>query len=434
MALDTNSYAAMANQDPIQAFLDKQKKKKMASEPNPISKESPNVTSQAEKTADTMSNAMTAPATRVDPVAQAFVKSTPQTQMQVIAASAPEEAKTVVDNMPGDDSVKMQVKKMFDDPKKLQQQQMSIQTKQAQGQPMGMVDSFVDALTFFLPTALGAAIGAIGGGNEGGAAGAKVGTDLGDAYRQFGLDRAKMAQQQQLNAQQMLLQQQQAEYYQQRALAAGENVDLRKQEILNAQQRLELERQREGRLTNQGTAKNEATTRKQDLADRMFEFTKAKAGQLSDTQVKDIGELTNVKNQLDSFSLDTLNSTGPVEGRIKTLASNMGLSTDAKFEDLKAGIGATLANYIKSMSGTAASDREVARLQSILPSVQDNNLQFITKLNRFKNELGGHLDTKFELITKGQPLKAATVKKLKEAPTKSVDSNKVNNFRKLLGN
>lgn len=436
MAIDTNSYAAMANRDPIQEFLDKQKKKKM-SEPNPISKESPNVQDQASKTADTMSRAMTQPAVRTEPTApaaaEAYSRLTPQDQMQVIASTAPNEAKVVVDQMPGDDSVKFQVKKMFDDPKMLQQQQASIAQKKAAGQPTGMVDNFVDALTFFLPTALGAAIGAIGGGNAAGAAGAQAGTELGNAYRQYGLDKAKLQQQQMLNEQEMLLRQNQAAYYQNRADATQANMGFRQQEIENAKTRLELEKDREQRLLGQGNVKQDLAREKQSLASQQFALSQEKAAQLSDKQLNNIGEIQNVKNQLDSFNLDTLNSTGPIEGRIKNLASNMGLSTDAKFEDLKAGIGSTLANYIKSMSGTAASDREVARLQSILPSVKDNNLQFITKLNRFKKELGGHLDTKFNLIAKGQSLKAKTVEKIKEK-SKNVDSDKVANFRKLLGN
>lgn len=188
-------------------------------QPNPMGRTSPNVINQANKTADTMVRAIkpnVAPQASQSPQITPSIDSsmagrpatpfTPRDVMGAVAQVSPDNAKTVVDNLPGEYSVKQQVKKMFDDPALLQQRISEIEQKKADNKPVGMVDGFLDALTFFLPTALGAAVGGLAGGAEGGVAAAKAATDLTGAYRSFNMDRAKMQMQQDLADKELQLQ------------------------------------------------------------------------------------------------------------------------------------------------------------------------------------------------------------------------------------
>jgi hypothetical protein len=292
--------------------------------------------------------------------------------MQVAASQAPDQVKTIVDNMSADESVRFQVKKLIDNPQALAQQQARIDTQKAEGKPMGMVDQFVDGLQFFMPTALGALVGSLGG-SAAAVEGAEMGTKLGKDYRDFkgqNFDRTLKAKQVEsdIAAQQM---------------AAGVNAmnaDLRARELSNTEKRIAMEMKREQRLQTMGM-------QQLGLREQAQNLNEMKAGQLSDKQADDISSLYDTQDQLKSFNLDALKTTGPVEGRIRNLAESFGLEQNTDFIELKANIGSTLSNYMKSISGAAVNENEAKRLSAILPSVKDNDDQFVTKLTRFQNEL-----------------------------------------------
>lgn len=77
--------------------------------------------------------------------------------------------------------------------KKIQSIQRSRKAK-ASGQEPGLKDSFMDAVTFFLPTAIGALGGALFEGTEGAVAGATEATKLSSAFRQHQLKREEIDQ------------------------------------------------------------------------------------------------------------------------------------------------------------------------------------------------------------------------------------------------
>lgn len=374
-------------------------------QPNPISKESPNIVNQGRQTAAQIVDA-------VQP------KVSNQEVMQVAASQAPDQVKTIVDNMSASESVRFQVKKLIDNPQALAQQQARIDSQKAEGKPMGMVDQFVDGLQFFMPTALGALVGAIGGGSAAAVEGAEMGNKLGQSYRDFkgqNFDRALKAKQvdADIAAQQ---------------LASGinaMNADLRAQELSNTEKRIAMEMKRENRLQSQGMQQLGLRAQAQNL-------NEMKAGQLSDKQAEDISSLYDTQDQLRSFNLDALKTTGPIEGRIRNLAESFGLEQNADFIELKAGIGSTLSNYMKSISGAAVNENEAKRLTAILPSVKDNDEQFITKLTRFQNELDAKLNNKINAISAGQELKAKTVERFrapkKEEAKQQETTDRVNNL------
>jgi hypothetical protein len=98
---------------------------------------------------------------------------------------------TIVDNQAAPDAVKEIIHSM--PPRQIEMKQAEIQQKKAEGKELGLVDSFLDSLTFFLPTALGAAIGGAFEGSEGAVAGAQQATALAQAKREFDLKQEELS-------------------------------------------------------------------------------------------------------------------------------------------------------------------------------------------------------------------------------------------------
>lgn len=163
-------------------------------EPNPMGRNSPNVQKQANNTANAMVNNIQP---NIAPVSQELPGAPTYSAPDVTNAAvttAPQDVKNLIKELPGDDTVKSQVSQLVDNPEQFQQFSAKVQQKKTTGQPVGMVDSFVDALSFFLPTALGAVVGTAVGGAETGVAAADTATALTGQYRQYNMDRAKMQQ------------------------------------------------------------------------------------------------------------------------------------------------------------------------------------------------------------------------------------------------
>lgn len=59
---------------------------------------------------------------------------------------------------------------------------------------------------------------------------------------------------------------------------------------------------------------------------------------------------------------------------------------DAKKSAFKAEVGSNLADYVRSISGTAASDNERKTLQTLMPSFRDDDDTFMEKLNKFEEK------------------------------------------------
>lgn len=74
-------------------------------------------------------------------------------------------------------------------------------------------------------------------------------------------------------------------------------------------------------------------------------------------------------------------NTGPIAGRVGVLRSMAGVG-DPAVTEFRAEVGSQLGDYIKAMSGAAASDVERAFLQQNVPNVNDSDEEFDAKLKR----------------------------------------------------
>ncbi len=75
--------------------------------------------------------------------------------------------------------------------------------------------------------------------------------------------------------------------------------------------------------------------------------------------------------------------TGPVAGRVGVLKSTLGVG-DPKVTAFRSEVGSQLGDYIKAMSGAAASDKERAFLEQNVPTVNDSDEEFDAKLDRVR--------------------------------------------------
>lgn len=81
-----------------------------------------------------------------------------------------------------------------------------------------------------------------------------------------------------------------------------------------------------------------------------------------------------------------MDGVGPIDGRISKLKNDLGFSHGENTDKLISRTESALADYIKEISGAAASDKEVARLKKVMPSVSDERQLFINKLRAALDE------------------------------------------------
>ena len=168
--------------------------------------------------------------------------------------------------------------------------------------------------------------------------------------------------------------------------------------------------------------------------------------QLSDKQVETLSDVKYAKSALADINLTALSETGPIEGRIRSFGSSLGLSSGVDFDTIKNETGLFFTDFIKSMSGATVSDSERRDLLDLVPKVSDSEDKFVNSLNTFKKRLDRTLKSKVTGIVRGQPLreKAARafllpdeVKKEKAAPKEAAPAQdtdlraKLNRLREL---
>jgi len=129
-----------------------------------------------------------------------------------------------------------------------------------------------------------------------------------------------------------------------------------------------------------------ASKGRDDKADKL-ELKKEMMGRLSDKQLSMVANYDKSLDIIKTIIEDKSKfDTGPVAGRWHTMAGWVGMN-DAKKAAFKAEVGDQLAQYIKSISGAAVSEQEAARLIANLPTMNDNDEQFISKLNTVRERL-----------------------------------------------
>ncbi len=84
--------------------------------------------------------------------------------------------------------------------------------------------------------------------------------------------------------------------------------------------------------------------------------------------------------------------TGPVEGRLSALISKTGYN-DPSFLAIQSIMGKYTADYMKSISGAAISEREAERLSGLIPNVNQQEAKFHSNLSTAKRELDFKLRT-----------------------------------------
>lgn len=186
-------------------------------------------------------------------------------------------------------------------------------------------------------------------------------------------------------------------------LYKGEGTDsLRLMSILQRQQDLELKGKAEERRT-QGQ-----------------EFSQAQKDELSDKQLKDItsqDNAINFINDIRSFKEQNKIDVGQLADK-RNLAAQAVNMDDPKVSTFRAMVGQQLAEYVKSISGSAVSDQERAILAKLIPKMDDSNETFNAKLDQLQGKLGKFKDRELDLVSKAQ---GKDVSKLKQSEASQSD-------------
>jgi hypothetical protein len=114
----------------------------------------------------------------------------------------------------------------------------------------------------------------------------------------------------------------------------------------------------------------------------------------SKQEKKDRGEEFAAKTQLDLFDeiedkyeiAYQQDHAGPIAGKKSAIKRAAGYSVSPEYDFVASSLGKNLAKYIKEQSGTAASDREVARLQKLMPDLDTEPARFATDMQLLRRE------------------------------------------------
>lgn len=230
-------------------------------------------------------------------------------------------------------------------------------------------NSFLESLAFFMPQAIGAGIGAIFEGGQGALAGAEIAGGLAKEKREYDLQ----------------VQNRQMTPYQQ------EQTRLREEQ-------LKLDKEAETRRNKQ-----------LGLNFKKFDLTKQEKGQLSEKQTSDLAGLDNALASLDSIkALKPGVTTGPISGRIQAFGELFGAAPKA-YTQLKTEAVSMANNYIKAITGAQMSEPEAKRIMSVIPTVNDTDEVFVTKMEVFEKIILRNKEAILKSIKSGQKLRGDIV-------------------------
>ena len=143
-----------------------------------------------------------------------------------------------------------------------------------------------------------------------------------------------------------------------------------------------------------------------------LDLKRLKASELSDKQVSQHASVRKVLSTIQMIKdLKPNVNTGPVAARWQGFLSTFGAASD-DFVQLKTATTTVIANYIKSMSGTAVSNQERRLLMNAIPRAEDDDKTFEAKVAQFEKlvKVGG---TEFlAAIETGQPLRQDLAQKM----------------------
>lgn len=199
---------------------------------------------------------------------------------------------------------------------------------------------------------------------------------------------------------------------------------------------IEISRNKDGTYNHKTIVKARSLDiREQSLAHRVQE-----GDEPSDKQTGEIGAYNEALTMLDKIKeIKTTKGidTGPVAAKLNTAARFFGID-DPDVSTLRQDLMETLAKKIQAISGAAASEQEADRLKATLPNFEDNDEQFMAKLeNAVLNlslakglrldsfEAGGRDIQKFREGSKKAPDSGFTMMKSPDGDTLKVPNDQV---------
>jgi hypothetical protein len=146
-------------------------------------------------------------------------------------------------------------------------------------------------------------------------------------------------------------------------------MEFKKLQLELSRERLEDARKKEGRL---GEKQKWQMDEKNEISDKQTETVNNY--KLSIAALDSIGKKARLFDK------------GPVADRVASMRRFLG-NDNAKVTAFKAETGRMLANYMRSISGSAIAEQEAQRLSKLVPSPELSDASFVEVLKTFKEEL-----------------------------------------------
>lgn len=197
----------------------------------------------------------------------------------------------------------------------------------------------------------------------------------------------------------------------------------------NLQKQLQAEQNMNLKLQNLLMRRREMAVRETDALRR------AKSGKsLSDKQIETISAFNESIRQAQLISQLPVNpEQGPIWSRYTNFLQGLGIDAPKDFQKTKAITVNLLSSYVKAISGTAASDKERELLMGVVPTINDTEQQFKTKLEAFKKIAASGRENFLNSIKSGQELRRSTVEAmLASLPKEQVFATEVDEATSLI--
>lgn len=330
-----------------------------------------------------------------------------------------------INELPTTDAMKQKIKKDIQNPDQAAASIQRAQQDAAQNKTPSTKDSFIEALTFFLPSVVGGVVGSAIGGDAGAAQGAQLGLKAGTAFSQMQLEKERMAQQEQARKEQLELEEAKLEQRSAIDPIQAERLKMAKANLDARAEELKLAKRRESRIDEE-----------QD--ERRFERSNDRVLKQKDIFAKreDIKKQKEVLRQIQS--LEDLAEVKVLPGTIgfkiaKGIAGEVGNLTED--ERQAAQISPSIYNKIKRYAAASfkgeipESDiKLIKQVSSVLRSKTENSLrEQASKFakSRSKNLHPAHQETFQDDILLGIGI-SPSAPKSKEQPKFNIDQNSLN--------
>lgn len=299
---------------------------------------------------------------------------------------------------------KNRIEKQIENPNK--QAEIVLNENSNNNNKPSVTNSFLEALTFMIPTALGAGVGAVIDGGEGAVAGAEYAGNLQKSFIDY-----KTKQQELRNKQLTIENNLKAKP---KTIQQSGFIDKNTGEPAIFDPNTGIYKTSSGRVISS-----------KDLKEGVQGRFEAKAAEVSDKQqdaIKAVSETSNAIKRIKELKPKV--NTGAFISPYQSSKEVFGLA-DKEFTELKTEVKSVSNNYIKAITGAQMSEAEAERLMAVIPQIDDDDNVFNTKLETFEKIINANKDALLESIKSGQPLKRETINKmLKSLDKKSPPTNK----------